>query len=103
MTTTIVMETKQAGPCPATGTHAELLAEITQAAAQLAQFTELERSGVCDGGGVWIGHDPLLAVARRLLTLIETIARDALVDAVLDDQRQAAVPPPRKVGRPPKS
>jgi hypothetical protein len=40
-----------------------------------------------------------LAVRSLVISLIETIARDALVDAVLDDDKVAASPP-RKVGRP---
>jgi hypothetical protein len=43
-----------------------------------------------------------LPVQRLVVELIETIARDCLVDAVLDDGRPTTVPPPRKVGRPPK-
>ncbi len=40
-----------------------------------------------------------LLLRSLVISLIETIARDALVDAVLDDDTA----PPRKVGRPPKS
>jgi hypothetical protein len=72
MTTSFVIDlsTKQ-GPRPAEGVHAETLEEIKQVAARLIQLAEQERSGVCDGGGVWIGRDPLLAVARRILALVE--------------------------------
>jgi hypothetical protein len=46
-----------------------------------------------------------LPVRSLVISLIEAIARDSLVDAVLDDDKAPLPPPapPRKVGHPPKS
>lgn len=62
---------KQFTPQPATGTHAELLVEISQAANALIKLVELERSGACDGTGFWVGSDPILNTARKLVALAE--------------------------------
>jgi hypothetical protein len=48
--TTIFNRAEQTGPRPATGTHAEQLAEISQGASALNKLVELERSGVYDSG-----------------------------------------------------
>ncbi len=66
-----VGERKQTNLRPATGVHAELLAEISQAAAALSKLVELERTGVCNGAGFWVGSDPILDMARRLVALAE--------------------------------
>ena len=56
---------------PATGIHAELLVEITETARKLLRLVELEQSGVRDGEGFWIGYDPILTTAQRLVALAE--------------------------------
>ena len=66
-----VAERRQASPQPATGRHAELLEEISQRANALIRLVELERSGVCDGAGFWVGSDPILNTAQKLVTLAE--------------------------------
>jgi hypothetical protein len=71
-----VAERKQFSPQPATGTHAELLAEITQGANVLIKLVELEQSGVCDGAGFWVIQDPILNIARKLVALAEQRVSD---------------------------
>jgi hypothetical protein len=75
-------EEKQTGPVPASGVHAELLAELNATASALIKLIELERSGVYDGfgQGFWTGSDSVLNAARRLVALAERRAgelRDA--------------------------
>ncbi len=41
------------GPAPATGVHAELLAEMSQTAGGLLKLIEFERAGTYDGNGIW--------------------------------------------------
>jgi hypothetical protein len=64
---------KKTGPVPASGIHAELLAEISQGASALIKIVELERSGVYDGFGqnFWVGSDSVLTTARKLVALAE--------------------------------
>ena len=49
--TVLFREENQAGPVPASGTHAEVLAELDTSARALIRLIELERSGVYDGLG----------------------------------------------------
>ena len=71
-------ERKQFSPRPATGAHAELLAEISQSAKVLIKLVELEQSGICDGSGFWIGSDPILNTARKLVALVEQRASNGM-------------------------
>ena len=66
-------EEKQTGPVPATGVHAELLAEIEEAAKALLKFLALERIGTyhADGRDWWTRSDPLMERAQVLVKLIE--------------------------------
>ena len=50
---------KEAGIEPATGKRAEALAELSRQAYELIQVIELERSGIRDGAGSWIGSNAL--------------------------------------------
>jgi len=68
---TVLFESTKRTPRPATGQHAELLEEITQAIAALTKVVELEKSGVCDGTGFWINRDPVLNAAKKLVALAE--------------------------------
>jgi hypothetical protein len=72
-----VAERKPFSPQPATGRHAEVLAEITILANQVLKFVELERTGVCDGQGFWIAYDPIVATIRKLAVLGEQRVSDA--------------------------
>ena len=69
---------KKTGAVPASGIHAELLAEISQGANALIKIVELERSGVYDGfgQGFWVGSDSVLETARRLVALAEQRAAE---------------------------
>jgi hypothetical protein len=62
---------KPRGPQPASGIHAELLAEIEQAARALIVLTERERTGVFDGFNqtFWVSRDPVLDTVRKLFDL----------------------------------
>jgi hypothetical protein len=64
---------KQASPLSATGRHAEVLAEISQAAELLIRYVAAEQSGTCDGFGqaAWVGPDPVANTVRRLANLVE--------------------------------
>ena len=79
-------EEGQTGPVPASGIHAELLAELDVSAHALIKLVELERSGVYDGieHRFWTVSDPVLNAARRLVMLAEQRA------AELRDSRDAA-------------
>jgi hypothetical protein len=68
---TTVNLTEQTGPRAASGRHAELLADLQNATARLTRLIELERTGVCDGDGFWIGSDAILDTARKLVNLAE--------------------------------
>jgi hypothetical protein len=70
-------EEKQTGPVPASGVHAELLAELNATASALIKLIELERSFE---QGFWTGSDSVLNAARQLVRLAEQRAgelRDA--------------------------
>ena len=67
----VILPPPDGSPRPATGAHAELLEEISQAAQQLIRCVELERSGICDGQGFWIISDPIVNKARQIVTLAE--------------------------------
>jgi hypothetical protein len=78
----IMVQKKTVGPVPATGVHAELLAEMQETATGLITLIGLERAGTYDGlgGGFWVGMDSVLNAARRLVALAEQRAgelRDA--------------------------
>jgi hypothetical protein len=61
-----ILEGHTTAPSPATGRHAELLAEITKSANLLIALVEVDRVGVCDGQGFWINTDRILDTARKL-------------------------------------
>ena len=69
---------KKTGPVPASGRHAELLAELSQTANALIKIIELERTGVYDGFGqnFWTGFDSVLNTAQRLVVLAERRAAE---------------------------
>ena len=71
--TVLFREENQAGPVPASGTHAEVLAELDTSARALIRLIELERSGVYDGfgHGFWTDSDPVLNTAQRIVKLAE--------------------------------
>ena len=71
--TVLFREENQAGPVPASGTHAEVLAELDTSARALIRLIELERAGVYDGFGhsFWTESDPVLSAAQRLVKLAE--------------------------------
>ncbi len=78
----IMLQRKKTGPIPASGIHAELLADMEATATGLIALIGRERSGVYDGlgGGFWVGSDSVLNAARRLVALAEQRAgelRDA--------------------------
>jgi hypothetical protein len=58
MSTFVIHRYEGKTPIPATGIHAELLAEASEAAAALIKLIELERSGVFDGFGQGGGPVP---------------------------------------------
>jgi biotin carboxylase len=69
----IYLERKTTEPIPATGVHAELLEEMTQAARVLLQYIELEQAGTFDGMGerFWTVSDSVLNTAKKLVYLAE--------------------------------
>jgi hypothetical protein len=67
----VVLPPEQKQISPPTGVHAELLVDISQSANALIKLVELEQSGVCDGSGYWVGSDPILNTARKLVALVE--------------------------------
>ena len=71
--TVLLREENQAGPVPASGIHAELLAELDISARALIRLIELERSGVYDrlGQHFWTGSDSVLNTAQRIVKLAE--------------------------------
>jgi hypothetical protein len=78
----IVLEQKRVGPVPASGVHAELLAELETTATWLIKLIERERCGIYDGLGqnFWVNSDSVLNTARRTFELAEQRAsflRDA--------------------------
>ncbi len=78
----IMIQKKTVGPVPATGVHAELLADMEATATGLIALIGRERSGIYDGlgGGFWVSSDSVLNAARRLVQLAEQRAgelRDA--------------------------
>jgi hypothetical protein len=96
---TTVDLTEPTGPRAASGRHAELLADLQNATARLAELIELERTGVCDGQGFWIGSDPLLDTARKLVRIAEqrvsefrrwAMARRARLNGAAYRRRRAA-------------
>jgi hypothetical protein len=64
---------KKTGPTPASGAHAELLAEMSEATVALGKLIELERSGIYDnlGENFWVGSDSVLAMTQKLVKLAE--------------------------------
>ena len=58
-------------PVPARGQHAELLNEIVEVATRLIAFARSELEGRCDGNGFWIGSDPILSTAQKLVNLAQ--------------------------------
>lgn len=72
------LEKTQTGPVPASGIHAELLAEISRGASALIKLVELERSGVYDGLGqdFWTGFDSVLSKAQQLVELAKQRAAE---------------------------
>lgn len=77
MTQIFLREDRKAGPVPATGIHAELLAEMSQAASSLIKLIELERSGTYDGfGNFWVGFDSVLNTAKKIVALAEQRAAE---------------------------
>ncbi len=78
----IMIQKKTVGPVPATGVHAELLADMEATATGLIALIGRERSGIYDGlgGDFWVSSDSVLNAARRLVQLAEQRAgelRDA--------------------------
>jgi hypothetical protein len=73
---------KQVSPLSATGRHAEVLAEISQAAELLIRYVAAEQSGTYDGFGqdAWVGSDPIDRTVQRLAALLEQ-RNSALRDA----------------------
>lgn len=69
---------RKTGPVPASGVHAELLAELEHGANALLKLVALERSGVYDGLGhnFWVGSDSVLNMAQRLVALAEQRAAE---------------------------
>jgi hypothetical protein len=69
---------EKTSPVPASGIHAELLTEMSQAASALIKLIELERTGVYDGFGqnFWTGFDSVLNTAQRLVALAERRAAE---------------------------
>jgi hypothetical protein len=62
---------QQTGPIPATGKHAEILADLSQQAEVLLRFVAAERSGIYDGLGqnAWVSSDPIESAVKRLMAL----------------------------------
>lgn len=74
MSTIIInLPKKKVGPVPATGPHAELLAEMELTANALIKLIAREKSGFYDGfgQGFWTGSDSVLNMAQRLVKLAE--------------------------------
>jgi hypothetical protein len=73
MTISVLLYEKKAGPTPAVGRHAEVLAERVEVIHVLTKCIELERAGTYDGFGqnFWIDRDPVLVAARKLVVLAE--------------------------------
>jgi hypothetical protein len=71
MTIISVQGQKQSGPAPASGKHAEILGDIVRQADMRIRHVEAERSGVGLGQGCWVGGDPVLDAAQKLVKLAE--------------------------------
>jgi hypothetical protein len=69
----IMLQHKKSGSIPATGIHAELLADMESTATGLIALIGRERTGVYDGlgGSFWVGSDSVLNAAKRLVALAE--------------------------------
>ena len=80
--TMIILECKNTAAMPASGAHLEALGDAEQAARALLNFIELERTGTFDdvGANFWVGLDPLLGAAERILALVKQ-SRAELKDA----------------------
>jgi len=78
-----------AGIAPAQGEYAKRLQELSQAAYELIQIVELERSGIRDGAGFWCGCDPLhgkvLEISDRWQLYRRAQQKEADTAAFLDD------------------
>jgi hypothetical protein len=79
---------KAKGIEPAIGERARILTEISDAAFGLIKIIELEKSGIRDGDGYWLGSDP---VGHTMWELRELFDRLDAIDGVS--------PPPDRVVR----
>jgi hypothetical protein len=64
---------ERSGARPASGQHLELLNELKSATESLSRFVEAEADGTYDGyeHDGWIGSDPIIETAKKLLNLAE--------------------------------
>jgi hypothetical protein len=78
MSSIVLVSHRKTGPVPASGTHAELLAELKTTATWLLKLIELEWSGTYDnmGQNFWIVSDSLLDTTRKLVSLAEQRASE---------------------------
>ena len=66
---------ERSGIKPATGTRAELLRKISNAAFDTFKLIELELSGIRDGDGYWHGSDAIGYAIDELARLCERLQR----------------------------
>jgi hypothetical protein len=64
---------EKAGIKPATGEHARILNNLSNAAFEAIKIIELERSGIRDGDGYWHGGDVIGGMCRDLTELCERL------------------------------
>ena len=76
--TTFIIEPPSTGPQRAKGSHAEALGDLAAACQQLIWLVQAEIEGVGDfNSGKWIGPaDPIVAGAKKLVTLAECVANE---------------------------
>jgi dihydroxyacetone kinase len=60
---------------PATGYQRVLLEKLSEAASELIEIIELEKSGIRDGDGFWHASDPLGGTFRNMRKLWEQLSR----------------------------